>query len=185
MDKDKDNSAYLHHQYMVDLIGHIAELRGCSDAMAKKLLYHQEHSKAGHEKQSRYIKKQTKGLLTELLVPAPHTHNPDAHIRITDEKTIESILLRRNKTKLTEAEISPFCKGSLVDMINENGRCEVSTAIIDGTFDVTAIDYMHDVQHKEILKKLIKALARKRDLSGQMVEDVDTTITAKNFQDMF
>ena len=117
--KTKDTSALLHHQYMIDLIEHIGETRGCSRETAKKLLYHQEASKAGHEKQSKYIKKHKKGLLTELLVPAPHTLNTGAHTRVTDEKTIETILLRRNKSKLTEAVISPFCKGPLADLIND------------------------------------------------------------------
>jgi hypothetical protein len=183
--KTKDSSAYLHHQYMVDLIEHIGETRGISNETAKKLLYHQEASKAGHEKQSKYIKKQKKGLLTELLIPVPHTTNTNAHIRITDEKTIETILLRRNKTKLTEAVISPFCKGPLAAMINENGRCEVSTQIIDGTFDLAQIDSMSDIKHKMILKQLIQELARKRDSKGELAVDVDTTITTKDYQDMF
>ena len=182
--KTKDTSALLHHQYMIDLIEHIGETRGCSKETAQKLLYHQEASKAGHEKQSKYIKKHKKGLLTELLVPIPHTTNREAHTRVTDEKAIEAILLRRNKTKLSEAVISPFCKGPLADMIDENGRCGVSTNIIEGKFDIAIIDGM-DIKHKQILKMLVQELARKRDGNGNMVNDVDTTITTKDFQDMF
>jgi hypothetical protein len=183
--KTKDTSALLHHQYMIDLIEHIGETRGCNAKTAKKLIYHQEASRAGHEKQSRYLKKQQKGLLTDLLVPIPHTTNEGAHMKITDESTIETILLRRNKTKLTEAVISPFCRGPLADLINENGRCETSTSIIKGTFDIGLVDSLKNVPHKHVLKMLIQELARKRDDQGQMVKDVDTTITAKDFQTMF
>jgi hypothetical protein len=182
--KTKDTSALLHHQFMVDLIEHIEESRGCSKETAQKLLYHQESSKAGHEQQSRYLKKKNKGLLTELLVPSPHTQDREAHIRITGEKDIEKILLRRNKTKLSEAVISPFCKGPLADMIDENGRCKVSTSIINGDFDVNVIDRM-DVQHKKELKMLIRELARKRDAEGNKAHDVDTTISTQDFQKMF
>jgi ribonuclease HI len=70
-------------------------------------------------------------------------------------------------------------------MIDENGRCDISRSIIEGRFDMTTIDYMEDIQHKTILKKLIGALARKRNASGQAIPDVDTTITMKHFQDMF
>jgi hypothetical protein len=183
--KTKDTSALLHHQYMVDLIEHISETRGCSSETAKKLLYHQEATRAGHKKQSKFIKKQKKGLLTDLLVPAPHTTNIGAHIRITDETTIERLLLQRNKTKLTEAVISPFCQGPLADMIDENGRCKISTSIIEGTFNTDIIDSMTNVKHKKLLKMLLKELARKRDMAGKMVNDVNVTITCKDFQDMF
>ena len=159
--KTKDTSALLHHQFMIDLIEHIQEKRGCSKETAQKLLYHQEASKAGHEQQSRYLKKQTKGLLTELLIPVPHTQDKEAHMRITNEKEIETILLRRNKTKLCEATISPFCKGPLADMIDENGRCKVSTSIVDGSFDSKVIDTM-TIKHKKELKMLMKELVGKQ-----------------------
>jgi hypothetical protein len=183
--KTKDTSALLHHQYMVDLIEHISETRGCSSETAKKLLYHQEATRAGHKKQSKYIKKQKKGLITDLLVPAPNTNNEGAHERITDENTIETLLLRRNRSKLTEAVISPFCRGSLADLIDENGRCHISTSIIEGNFNTDLIDTMDDVKHKPLLKVLIKELARKRDQEGRMVGNVDTSITMKDFQEMF
>ena len=182
--KTKDTSVLLHHQFMIDLIEHIEETRGCSKETAQKLLYHQEASKAGHEKQSRYLKKQKKGLLTELLVPTPHTKDTEAYIRVTNEKSIEEILLRRNKTKLSEAVISPFCKGPLADMINENGKCAVSTSIIEGNFDINKIDSM-DISNKKELKMLLHELVRKRDKNGKMVIDVNTTISTKDFQDMF
>ena len=182
--KTKDTSALLHHQFMIDLIEHIQETRGCSKETAQKLLYHQEASRAGHEKQSRYLKKLRKGLLTELLVPVPHTKDIDAHVRVTDEKAIERILLRRNRTKLSEAIISPFCKGPLANMINENGKCAVSTSIIEGRFNIGMIDSM-DVQHKGELKMLMKELIRKRDDDGNFEKDVDTTIGTEDFQNMF
>ena len=56
--KTKDTSALLHHQYMIDLIEHIEEKRGCSKETVHKYLYHQEASQAEHEKQSKYLKKQ-------------------------------------------------------------------------------------------------------------------------------
>jgi hypothetical protein len=70
-------------------------------------------------------------------------------------------------------------------MINENGWCDVSKQIIDGTFDLAQIDAMQDIKHKNILKQLIQELARKRDSRGEMATDVDTTITMENYQDMF
>ena len=54
--KTKNTSALLHHQFMIDLIEHMEEKRGCSKETAQQLLYHQEASKAGHEQQSRYKK---------------------------------------------------------------------------------------------------------------------------------
>ena len=47
--KTKDTSDLLHHKFMIDLIEHIEETRKCSKETAKKLLYHQEASRAGHE----------------------------------------------------------------------------------------------------------------------------------------
>ena len=182
--KTKDTSDLLHHQFMVNLIEHIGETRKCSKETAQKLLYHQEASKAGHERQSRYLKKRQKGLLTELLVPEPHTRDIEAYTKVTDDKTIEKILLRRNKTKLSEAVISPFCKGPLADMINENGKCAVSTSIIEGTFDINIIDNMN-LEHKKEVKLLLQELVRKRDENGNMEDNVDTTISTKDFQDMF
>jgi exonuclease III len=182
--KTKDVSAILHHRFMIDLIEHIEEIRGCSKETAQKLLYHQEASKAGHEKQSKYLKKRRKGLLTELLVPVPHTKDPAAHMLIHDEKVIERILLRRNKTKLSEATISPFCKGPLADLIDENGKCTTSTSIIDGTFNIERIDNL-DIKNKKEVKMLMKELRRKRGQDGKMEEDVNTTIDGKDFQKMF
>ena len=182
--KTKDTSDILHHKFMVDLIEHIEETRNCSKETAKKLLYHQEASKAGHERQSKYLKKRRKGLITELLVPAPHTSDPQAFTQISDEKTIEAVLLRRNRTKLSEAKISPFCTGPLADMINENGKCAVSTSIVEGRFDIDTIDNMQ-IEHKKEIKMLLSELQRKRDNSGNLVDDVDTTITMKDFQTMF
>ena len=182
--KTKDTSAILHHQFMIDLIEHIGEKRSCSKETAQKLLYHQEASRAGHEKQGKYLKNHKRGLLTELLIPIPHTKDNTAHMRITDEKSIEEILLRRNKTKLSEAVISPFCKGPLADIINENGRCETSSRIIDGRFDVRAIDNMN-LSHKKELKMLMHELVRKKDDEGKRVPDVDTTISMRDYQNMF
>ena len=105
-------------------------------------------------------------------------------MQITDEKAIERILLRRNETKLSEAKISPFCKGPLADIINENGKCKVSTSIIEGKFDIERINDM-DINNKREVKLLLQELRRKRDKEGNMEEDIDTTINAKDFQNMF
>ena len=182
--KTKDNSDMLHHKFMIDLIEHIEETRKCSNETAKKLLYHQEKSRAGHERQSRFLKKQQRGLISELLVPAPHSTDTTAFTKVTDDKSIESILLRRNKTKLSEAVISPFCRGPLADLINENGRCEVSTSIVDGSFNVNLIDDMQ-IEHKREIKLFLAELARKREDNGDLVDDVETNISTKDFQDMF
>jgi hypothetical protein len=182
--KTKDTSMILHHQFMVDLLEHIEEKRGISKETARKYLYHQEATRAGHEKQSRYLRTKKRGLLTELLVPAPHTSEKNAHVRVQDEEAIEAILLRRNKTKLTEAVISPFCRGPLADSINENGKCKVSTRIVEGRYDVDTIDKM-DIKNKKEVKMILKELARKRDKDGKLEPDVNVTITAKDFQDMF
>ena len=182
--KTKDASALLHHQFMIDLIEHIEEKRGCSKETAQKYLYHQEATRAGHEKQSRYLKKQKRGLLTELLVPTPHTKDIEAHIRVSDEESIEKILLRRNKSKLCEAVVSPFCKGPLANSIDENGKCKVSKSIVEGTYDTAAIDGM-EIENKKEIKMLMKELVRKRDKKGNLEEDVSVTISMKDFQGMF
>lgn len=182
--KTKDTSAMLHHQFMVDLIEHIEEKRGCSKETAQKYLYHQEASKAGHERQSKYLKKHQHGLLTELLVPAPHSNDIEAHIRVTDEESIEKILLRRNKTKLCEAIVSPFCKGPLADTIDENGKCKVAQSIVEGTYDISCIDAM-PIDNKKELKMILKELVRKRNSRGELEEDVDVSISAEDFQSMF
>jgi hypothetical protein len=182
--KTKDNSAVLHHQFMMDLIKHIEEKRGISKETAQKYLYHQEASKAAHEKQSKYLKIRKGGLLTELLVPAPLTTEEDAHMLIKDEETIETLLLRRNKTKLCEAMVSPFCTGPLADSIDENGRCKVSTSIVEGKYDLKTIDNMN-VKNKKELKMIMKELARKRDDQGKLNKDVDVTISREDYQKMF
>jgi hypothetical protein len=182
--KTKDNSAILHHKFMMDLLEHIEETRGCSKETAKKYLYHQEASKAGHKKQSKYLKVRKGGLLTELLIPTPHSKEREAHMTISDEETIETILLRRNKRKLCEATISPFCKGPLADTINENGKCEVSRRIVNGTYDISLIDAM-DVKNKKEIKMIMQELVRKRDKDGKPVKDVDVSITKDDYQNMF
>ena len=182
--KTKDTSALLHHQFMIDLIEHIEEKRGCNKETAQKYLYHQEASRAGHEKQSKYLKKQKRGLLTELLVPMPHSKDIEAHTRVKDEESIEKILLRCNKSKLCEAIVSPFCKGPLANIINENGKCEVSTSIVEGTYDITAIDSM-ELENKKEIKMLMKELVRKRDKKGNLEADVSVTISMNDFQSMF
>ena len=182
--KTKDASALLHHQFMMDLIEHIEDKRGCSKETAQKYLYHQEAMRAGHEKQSKYLKKLKRGLLTELLVPVPHSRDIEAHIRVRDEEAIEKILLRRNKSKLCEAIVSPFCKGPLADTINENGKCLVSTSIVEGKYDITAIDAM-ELENKKELKMLMAELARKRDRNGCLEADVDVNISKNDFQSMF
>ena len=96
----------------------------------------------------------------------------EAHIRVTNEESIEKILLRHNKTKLCEAIVSPFCKGLLADTINENGKCKVAQSIVEGTYDITGIDAMA-IDNKKELKMILKELVRKRDSRGNLEEDVD------------
>ena len=99
-------------------------------------------------------------------MPTPHSKDIEAHIRVKDEESIEKILLRRNKSKLCEAIVSPFCKGPLANTINENGKCLVSKSIVEGTYDISVIDEM-ELDNKTELKMLMQELVRKRDKNGQ------------------
>ena len=118
----KDNSGELHRNYVEDLVEYTAENRNTTTEAAKKMLYHQEEQKARHKKQGYHMKAKRTGMLSELLIPQPNNVNPTAHMKVKDEKTIETILLRRNPGKLIEANISPFSTGPLAKLLDQNGR---------------------------------------------------------------
>ena len=139
------------------------------------MLYHQEEMKARHKKHGYQMKNRRTGMLSELLVPQPNDVNPTAHMKVTDEKHTETILLRRNAGKLIEANISPFSTGPLAKLFDENGRCEASTSLINGTFDYDRIDTMDDIKHKEELKMILKALKKKEGPDGSPLP----TVTSK------
>ena len=183
--KVKDSSGELHKNYVEELVEYIAETRNTSTKAAKKMLYHQEEMKARHKQQGYQMKERRTGMLSELLFPQPNDVNPTAHMRVKDEKSIETILLRRNAGKLTEANISPFSTGPLANLLDENGRCEVSTSLINGTFDYNRIDDMEEIKHKEELKRILKALKKKEGPDGQPLPNVASTITKEDFQGMF
>ena len=82
------------------------------------------------------------------------------------------------------ADITNSVTFAEADIINENGRCETSSRIIDGRFDVRAIDNMN-LSHKKELKMLMHELVRKKDDEGKRVPDVDTTISMRDYQNMF
>ena len=121
--KVKDNSGELHRNYVEDLVEYTAENRNTTTEAAKKMLYHQEEQKARHKKQGYHMKAKRTGVLTsELLIPQPNNVNPTAHMKVKVEKTIETILLRRNTGKLIEENISPFSTGPLAKVLDQNGR---------------------------------------------------------------
>ena len=91
--KVKDNSGTLHQNYVEDLVEHTADTRNTTIEAAKKMLYLQEEQKAGHKKQGYHMKAKRTGMLSELLIPQPNNVNPTAHMKVKDEKTIETILL--------------------------------------------------------------------------------------------
>ena len=167
--KTKDSSDMLHHSYIVDLLEHISETREVSTETAKKLLYHQEASKAEHKKQGRYMKPPRAGMLKELIIPAPNSSDPEGTYTIKDEKAIETLLLRRNKLKLTEENISPFSTGPLAEMMDKNGRCKIAKSIVEGTFDINEINKL-DVKNKKELKLVIQTLRRKKDKNGKWIK---------------
>ena len=182
--KVKDNSNELHENYIEDLAEYNANTRNTSIEAAKKMLYHQEELKARHKKQGAFMKEKRTGMLNELLIPQPSNTNRDAHMKVTNEKDIETILLRRNARKLTEANISPFSTGPLANIIDPNGRCETSTQLIEGTFDYDLIDTM-DVEHKEELKLILRELKQTLGPDGQPLPKVASTISREDFQGMF
>ena len=47
------------------------------------------------------MKAKRTGMLSELLIPQPNNVNPTAHMKVKDEKSIETILLRRNAGHIT------------------------------------------------------------------------------------
>ena len=149
------------------------------------MLYHQEEMKARHKQQGYKMKERRTGMLSELLFPQPNNVNPTVHLRVKDEKSIETILLRQNAGKLTEANIFPFSTGPLANLLDENGRCEVSTSLINSTFDYNRIDEMEEIKHKEESKRILKALKKKEGPDGQPLPNVASTITKEDFQGMF
>ena len=183
--KVKDSSGELYRNYMEELTEYVSETRNTTTKGARKMLYHQEEMKARHKKQGYQMKDKRTGMLSEILFPQPNDINPTAHMKVKDEKHIETILLRRNAGKLIEANISPFSTGSLAKLLDENGRCDVSTSLINGTFDYERIDAMEDIKHKEELKMILKALKKKEGPDGSPLPTVASTITKEDFQGMF
>ena len=94
------------------------------------MLYHQEELKARHKKHGAYMKDQRTGMLNELLIPQPSNNNPDAHMKVTNEKDIKMILLRRNARKLTEANISPFSTRPLATIIDPSLKEHSTTTLL-------------------------------------------------------
>ena len=142
--------------------------------------------KARHKKHRYHMKNERTGMLSEILFPQPNDVNPTAHMKVKDEKHIETILLQRNAGKLIEANISPFSTGSLAKLLDENGRCDVSTSLINGTFDYECIDAMEDIKYsKEEQKMILKVLKKKEGPDGSLLLTVASTITKDDFQGMF
>ena len=184
--KVKDSSGELYKNDMEELTEYVSETRNTTIKGARKMLYHHEEMKARHKKHGYQMKNRRTGMLSELrLVPQPNDINTTAHMKVKDEKHIETILLRRNAGKLIEANISPFSTGSPAKLFDENGQCEASTSLVNGTFDYDRIDTMDDIKHKEELKMILKALKKKEGPDGSQIPTVASKITKYDFQGMF
>ena len=180
--KSKDNSEEYHRTYIEDLLAKISEDRNISYEAAQKQLYHQELSKASHARQKRFLKPFSKGIADHVRIAQPSSEDPNAYTDIHDEETLHKILLQRNACKLTEANISPFSKGPLADMIHEYGKCEVTAAIIDGTFPY---ETLQDLPNQKELELLMKALIRPLAQDGTKLPDCNMRITKEDFKATF
>ena len=110
--KVKNTSNELHKNYIEDLAEYNPTNRNTSIEATKKMLYHQEELKARHKKHGAYIKEKRTGMLNELLIPQPSNTNPDAHMKVTNEKDIEMILLsemHENSQRPTYHHSAPDC----------------------------------------------------------------------------
>jgi hypothetical protein len=149
---------------------------------AQKQLYHQELSKASHARQKRFLKPFSEGIADHVRIAQPNSEDPDTWIDIHDEETLHKVLLQRNACKLTEANISPFSKGPLADMIHEYGKCEVTASIIDGTFNY---ETLQDLPNQKELELFMKALIRPLAQDGTKLPDCNMRITKEDFKATF
>ena len=104
----KGSAADLRKQHLEDLIAQ-AMLKGdISREKAVKQITHREELRNLHQQQGSIMGNNRCNVIKSLVIPAPSSENPHATMEIHDPLQIQSIILRRNASKLGAAKNSVF-----------------------------------------------------------------------------
>ena len=99
-------------------------------------------------------------VIRTLLVLRPHSENPTTLMELTNPDHIQQVILMRNATKLAAAHGSHFTMPPLSLLVGHNGEKKAADDLVDGTFDVSAVDKWTDIKHQRELKLFLCHLQR-------------------------
>ena len=180
----KGNAAQLRHQHLEDLIHQTMEERDIKRETAIKLILHWEEIRNLHQRHTGIMKRSKPSVIQSLIIPQPHSTNPEAMMEITDPTHIQQIILQRNAQKLAAAQHSPFNQQPLLTAIGTHGDTDIADQILNGTFDFESLPWEHLPHHRE-LRAFLRNMKRPLDDNGQPIPDMTWSYGADEFRDTF
>ena len=169
----KGNAAALRVQHLEDLIQYYMDQRNVPRETAVKQLLHWEEVRNLHSRHSAIMTRAKPNVITTLIIPRPHSEDPNALMEIKDPDHIQQIILRRNATKLGAAHGSLFTEEPLQTLVGSHGDTQDADDLLAGDFEVD--DYMDqwpDIKHRQELKLFLKHMQRLCDKDGTKVLDM-------------
>ena len=183
--KAKGSAADLRKQHLEDRAEQHALRHDISREKALKQLLHREEVRTLHRRHGGIMGQNKCDVIKSLVILCPSSENPTATMEITDPTHIQSIILRRNATKLGAARNSIFNQDRLRTLLGDHGDTPTADSILHGTFDVNIVDSWHEVEHKDKLKTFLCNMQRPRDKSGEPIPDMTWNYDASDFRETF
>ena len=181
----KASAADLRKQHLEDRAELMALQNNISQEKALKQIVHREEIRNLHRRHGSIMGRSKADVIEYLLIPCPSSANPHATMEIHDPEQIQSIILRRNATKLGAAKDSVFNQPRLLQMMGDHGDTETAESLLKGTFNIDDVDTWHEVEHKEELKTFLSNMCRPTDNAGNPIPDMEWTYDANEFRDTF
>ena len=184
--KVKGNAATLRVQHLEDLIDYYMAQRNVKRETAVKQLLHWEELRNLHTRHSAIMTRAKPNVIKTLIIPRPHSADPNALIEIKDPDHIQQIILRRNATKLGAAHGSHFTVDPLASLVGEHGDTQSADELLTGDFDID--NYMKtlpNIQYRQELKLFLQHMRRPQDDKGQGIPDMKWDFGKDEFRETF
>ena len=182
----KGNAAALRVQHLEDLIEYYMAQRNVKRETAVKQLLHWEEVRNLHVRHSAIMTRTKPNVIKSLIIPKPHSQDPNALMEITNPDHIQQIILRRNATKLGAAHGTHFTVDPLAKLVGQHGDTKSADDLLNGTFNID--DYLNQqpqIKYQEELKLFLQHMQRPKNEDGTRIPDMKWEFGPEEFRDTF
>ena len=125
-------------------------------------------------------------VIKTLIVPQPHSEDPNALMVLKDPDHIQQIILRRNATKLGAAHGSPFTLEPLTSSVGEHSDTKEADELLAGDFDIDSyMGQWKDAPFRQELKLFLQHMQRPCDEDGNVIPDMKWDYGPDEFRETF